>query len=119
MYLVFYTIVNNSNLFSGGMDVLLPVSTELDIDGLIKYYFRVRQKFKYIDICSIINQHHRKKPTLRQLKTKLKKLHLTRKINVFEEDLMAIISNELRTSLAKILVIDKLLSLFLLNMVST
>ena len=76
------------------MDVFLLVSTELAIDELIKYYFKVRQKFKYIDICSIINQHHQKKLTLRQLKTKLKKLHLTRKRNAFEEDLMAIISNE-------------------------
>ena len=75
------------------MGVFLPVSTELAIDELIKYYFKVRQKFKYIGICSIINQHHRKKLTLRQLKTRLK-LHLTRKRNAFEEDLMAIISNE-------------------------
>ena len=101
------------------MDVFLPVSTELDIDRLIKYYFKVRQMFRYIDICSIINQYHRKKLTLRQLKTKLQKLHLTRKRNVFEEDLMAIISKDLGTSLVKILVIEKLLSLFLLNMVST
>ena len=101
------------------MDVFLHVSTELDIDGLIKYYFKVRQKFKYIDICSIINQHHRKKLSLRQLKTKLKKLHLARKRNFFEEDLVAIISNELGKSLAKILVIDKSLSLFPLNMAST
>ena len=34
-------------------------------------------------------------------------------------DLMAIISNELGTCLAKILVIDKVLSLFPLNTVST
>ena len=101
------------------MDVFLPVSTELDTDELIRYYFKARQKFKYIDICSIINQHHRKKLTLQQLKIKLRKLHLTRKRYVFEEDLMAIISDELGTSLAKILVIDKLLSLFSLNMVST
>ena len=64
------------------MNVFFPVSTELDIDELIKYYFKVRPKFKYIDICSIINQHHRKRLTLQ-------KLHLTRKTNVFE-DLMAI-----------------------------
>ena len=101
------------------MDVFLPVSTELDIGELIKYYFKVRPTFKYLDICSIINQHHRKKLRLRQLKTKLRKLHFTKKRNVFEEDLMAIISNELGTSLAKILVIDKLLSLFPLNMEST
>ena len=42
-----------------------------------------------------------------------------RKRNVFEEDILAIISNELVTSLAKILVIDKLLSLFPLIIVST
>ena len=102
------------------MDVFLPVSTELDLDKPIKYYFKVRPKFKYIDICSIINRYHRKKLKLRQLKTKLKKLHPTRKTNVFEEDRMAIISNELRTFLAKILVmlIDKLISLFPLNMVA-
>ena len=40
--------------------------------------------------------------TLRQLKAKLKKLNLTRKRNVSEEDLMAIISNELGTSLANV-----------------
>ena len=101
------------------MDVFLPVSTELDFGELIKYYFKVRPTFKYLDICSIINQHHRKKLRLRQLKTKLRKLHFTKKRNVFEEDLMAIISNELGTSLAKILVIDILLSLFPLNMEST
>ena len=99
------------------MDVFLPVSTEIDLDELIKYYFKVRPKFKYIYICSIINQYHRKKLKLRQLKTKLKKLHLTRKRNVFEEVLLAIISNELGMSLVKILVIDKLLSLFPLNIV--
>ena len=99
------------------MDVFLPGSTELDIGELIKYYFKARPKFKHIDICSIINQHHRKKLKLRQLKTKLKKLHLTRKRNVFEEVLLAIISNELGMSLVKILVIDKLLSLFPLNIV--
>ena len=38
-----------------------------------------------------------------------------RKRNVFEEDLLAIISNELWTSLAKILVIDKLVRLFSIN----
>ena len=43
--------------------IALKRLTELDIDGLIKYYFKVRQKFKYIEICSIINQHHRKKLT--------------------------------------------------------
>ena len=101
------------------MGVFLSVSTELDIEDLIKYYFKVWPKFKHIDICSIINQHYRKKLKLRQLKTKLKKLHLTRKRNVFEEDILAIISNELVTSLAKILVIDKLLSLFPLIIVST
>ena len=101
------------------MDVFLPVSTELDIDELIKYYFKVRPKFKYNDICSIINQHHRTKLTLRRLKTKLKNLHLTRKTNVFEEDLMAIVSNKLGTPLTKILVIDQLLSVFPLDIVST
>ena len=101
------------------MDIFLPLSTELYIDELIKYYFKVRPKFKYINICSIINQPHCKKLKLRQLKTKLKKLHPTRKTNVFGEGLMAIISNESRTSSAKILVLDKLLSLFPLNMVST
>ena len=101
------------------MDVFLPVSTELDLDKLIKYYFKVRPKFKYIDICSIINRYHRKKLKLRQLKTKLKKLHLTREINVSEEDLLAIISNELGTSLAKVSVIDKLISIFPLIIVST
>ena len=50
------------------MDPFLPVSTELDIDELIKYYFKVRPKFKHIDTCSIINQHHRKRLKLRQLK---------------------------------------------------
>ena len=94
------------------MDVFLPVSTELDIEELIKYYFKVRPKVKYIDICSIINQHHRKKLKLRQL-------HLMRKRNAFEEDLLAIIYNELGTSLAKILVIDRLLNSFPLNIVST
>ena len=92
------------------MDIFLPLSTELDIDKLLKYCFKVKPKFKYMDICSIINQHHCKKRKLRQLKTKLKKLHPTRKRNVFEEGLMAIISNELETSSAKILVLDKLLS---------
>ena len=101
------------------MDVFISVSTELDIEEIIKYYFKVRPTFKHIDICSIINQHYRKKLKLRQLKTKLKKLHLTREINVSEEDLLAIISNELGTSLAKILVIDKLLSLFPIIIVST
>ena len=45
----------------------------------------------------------------------MKKLHFTRKRNTFDEDLLAIISNELGTSLAKIFVIGKLLSLFPLN----
>ena len=40
--------------------------------------------------------------TLRQLKAKLNKLNLTRKRNVSEEDLMAIISNELGTPLANV-----------------
>ena len=40
--------------------------------------------------------------TLRQLKAKVNKLNLTRKRNVSEEDLVAIISNELRTSLANV-----------------
>ena len=50
------------------MDVFLPVSTELDTEEPIKYYFKVRPKFKHIDICIIINQHHRKK-----LKSRVKK----------------------------------------------
>ena len=82
------------------MDIFLPVSTEPDIDELVKYYFQVRSKFKYIDICSLINKHHRITLTLRQLKTKLKKLHLKRKRNISEEDLTDIISRELGTSLA-------------------
>ena len=40
--------------------------------------------------------------TLLQLKAKVNKLNLTRKRNVSEEDLMAIISNELGTSLANV-----------------
>ena len=99
------------------MDVFFPVSTKLDIDELIKHYFKVRPKCKYNDICSIVNHYHRKKLTLQHLKTKLKKLHLQRKRNAFEKDLMVIISNELRMPLAKILVIDEFLSLFPLNMV--
>ena len=67
------------------MNLFLPVSTDLDIDELIKHHFKVRPK--HSDICSIISQHHRKKLNLRQLKTKIKKLHLTRKRNAFEEDL--------------------------------
>ena len=102
MYIVYYTIVNNSNFFHEGMNVFLPVSTELNIDELIKYHFQLRPKFKYIDICNIINEDHRITLTLRQLKIKLKKLNLTRKRNVYEEDLMAIISNELGTSLANV-----------------
>ena len=102
MCIVYYTIVNNSNFFHEGMDVFLPVSTELNIDELIKYYFQVRPKFKYINICNIINEHHCTTLTLRQLKTKLKKLNLTRKRNPSEEDLMAIIFNELGTSLANV-----------------
>ena len=102
MYIVYYTIVNNSNFFHEGMNVFLPVSTELNIDELIKYYFQLRPKFKYIDICNIINEHHRITLTLQQLKTKLKKLNRTRKRNVSEEDLMAIISKELGTSLANV-----------------
>ena len=81
------------------MDVFLPGSTEHHIDELIKYYYQVSPKFKYINVCNIINEHHRITLTLRELKTKLKKLNLTRKRNVSEEDLMAIISNELGTSL--------------------
>ena len=102
MYLVYYTIINYNNFFHEGMDVFLPVSTELNIDELIKYYFKLRPKFKYIDICNIINEHHYITLTLRQLKAKLKKLNLTRKRNVSEKDLMAIISNELGTSLANV-----------------
>ena len=94
--------MNNSNFFHEGMNVFLPVSTELNIDELIKYCFQVRPKFKYIDICYIINEYHRTTLTLRQLKTKLKKLNLTRKRSVSEEDLMAIISNEFGTSLANV-----------------
>ena len=93
------------------MDVSLPVSTELDIEELIKHYFKAKRKFKHIDICRVVNQHHRKKLKLRQLL-------LLRKRNVFE-DLLAIISNELGTSLAKILVIDRLINSFPLNIVST
>ena len=102
MYIVYYTIVNNSNFFHEGMNVFLPVSTELNIDELIKYYFQLRPKFKYIDICNITNEYHRITLTLQQLKTKLKKLNRTRKTNVSEEDLMAIISKELGTSLANV-----------------
>ena len=102
MYLVYYTIINYSNVFHEGMDVFLPVSTGLNIDELIKYYFQLRLKFKYIDICNIINEHHHITLTLRQLKAKLKKLNLTRKRNISEEDLMTIISNELGTSLANV-----------------
>ena len=40
--------------------------------------------------------------TLLQLKAKVNKLNLTRKRNVSEEDPMAIISNELGTSLANV-----------------
>ena len=98
------------------MDVFLPVSTELNIDELIKYYFQVRPKFKYINICNIINEHHRTTLTLRQLKTKLKKLNLTRKRNV-SEDLMANIFSELGKSLVN--AGYRQLSLFPLNMVST
>ena len=61
------------------MDLFLPVSTDLDIDELIKYYFKVRPKFKHSDMSSIISQHHRKKLNLRQLKTKMKKLILREK----------------------------------------
>ena len=56
------------------MDVFLPVSTELDIDELIKHYFKLRRKFKHIDICSIINQHHRKKSEIATVKNKLKEV---------------------------------------------
>ena len=102
MYIVYYIIINNSNFFREGMDVFLPVSTEVNIDELLKWYFQLKPKFKYIDICNIINEHHHITMTLRQLKAKWNKLNLTRKGNVSEEDLMAIISNELGTSLANI-----------------
>ena len=105
-----------SNFFHEGMDVFLSVGTELNIDELIKYCFPVRPKFKYIDICNVINEHHRMTLTLRQLKTKLKKLNLTRKRNV-SEDLMANIFSELGKSLVN--VGYRQLSLFPLNMVST
>ena len=101
------------------MDVFFPVSTKLDIDELIKHYVKIRPMFKYNDICSIINHYHRKKLTLQHLKTKLKKLRLQRKRSAFEKDLMVIISNELGMPLAKILVMDKFLSLFPLIMVPT
>ena len=47
------------------MDAFLPVSTELDIGEIIKYYFKVRPKFKHIDTFGIINQHYRKRLKLR------------------------------------------------------
>ena len=56
------------------MDVFLPVSTELNIDELIKYYFQLRPKVKYIDVCNIINEHHHITLTLRQLKAKLSEI---------------------------------------------
>ena len=73
MYLVYYTIINYSNVFHEGMDVFLSVSTELNIEELIKNYFKLRPKSKYIDIRNIINEHHYITLTLRQLKAKLKK----------------------------------------------
>ena len=56
------------------MGVFLPGSTELDIGEIIKYYFKARPKFKHIDICSIINQHHRKKKEIATVKNKVKEV---------------------------------------------
>ena len=102
MYIVDYTIVNNCNFFYDGMDASFPVSTELSIDDLFKYYFQVSPKFKYIGICKILHEYHRTTLKLRQFKTTLKKLKLTRKRNISEEDLMVIISNKLGTSLSNL-----------------
>ena len=56
------------------MGVFLPGSTELDIGELIKYYFKARPKFKHIDICSILNQHHHKKKEIATVKNKVKEV---------------------------------------------
>ena len=82
------------------METLLDPNIQLSIVELVKYYHKVQPKLKYHEIVSIINQHHGKYLTLRNLKNICASQSLTRKSNVTHEQLCEAIRNELGSSLS-------------------
>lgn len=73
----------------------MPRNTQLNLFGFAKYYYEVKQKLKYKDILTILNEHHGFSVTLRQLKEIFRKNGFNRKRNVDHSTLEAIITNEI------------------------
>uniref|UniRef100_A0A7M5UQS5 Integrase core domain-containing protein n=1 Tax=Clytia hemisphaerica TaxID=252671 RepID=A0A7M5UQS5_9CNID len=82
------------------METLLDPNQQLSLTDLVVYYYKVQPKLKYHEIVSIINQHHGKHLTLRNLKNICAKQSLSRKCNVTHEQLCEAIRNEIGTSLS-------------------
>ena len=83
-------------------DVFLPQSYPGNVRDLVLYYFSVRPKLKYKDICSIISVHHSKRITMYRIKSILKLEGLNKKRNVSDVVLKSIIENEMQTSLSNV-----------------
>ena len=50
------------------METVLEKDVNLDLYGLIKYYYLLTPKFTLNDICSLINKHHQHDVTERRVK---------------------------------------------------
>ena len=79
------------------METVLEKDVNLDLHGLIKYYYLLTPKFTLNDICSLINKHHRHDVTERRVKYLIRKQGLSRK-KMNQSALIQAVSNELDTS---------------------
>ena len=55
------------------METVLEKDVNLDLHGLIKYYYLLTPKFTLNDICSLINKHHQHDVTERRVKYLIRK----------------------------------------------
>ena len=77
------------------MDIVLPRNVSLNVFQLVEYYFQIKPKLKYKNICTIINEFHGLPLTMRQLKEIYRRKGYSRRRNVDDVTLHGILSNEL------------------------
>ena len=102
IYLVLESVVSVKNsvyhsALNKNMETVLEKDVNLDLHGLIKYYYLLTQKFTLNDLCSLINKHHQHDVTERRVKYLIRKQGLSRK-KMNQSALIQAVSNELDTS---------------------
>ena len=77
------------------METVLPKDIGVHPDQLLKHYYLLKPKMKLAHICNLLNEHHQHPISLRQLKYKIKKLHLQGGTDIDQRTLMDMVINEL------------------------